>query len=75
MDFTRYIWLYVCCTYKLGFVGRRGFCDGFEILHSDALHFLQSGTRVQHHVFHKYTNGPQHERYKQVHVDVVSGAV
>ena len=62
-------------TYKLCFVCGRGLGDGLEVLHGDPLHVFHGGARVQHHVLHEDADGPQHEGHKQVHVDVVAGAV
>lgn len=62
-------------THKLCFAGWWSFCNRLEILHRDPFHVLQGRTGVEHHVFYKNTDGSQHVGHKQMHVDVVPGAV
>lgn len=62
-------------TYELCFVGQRRLGDGFKVFHRDSLHVVQGRSGVEHNIFHENTERSQHVGHKEVHVDVVPGAV
>lgn len=61
-------------TYILRLVQRRH-ADCFDVVQQGGVKVLQAGAGVDHPVLDKDADGSKHEGDKQVHVDVVPGAV
>lgn len=61
-------------TYVLRLVQRRH-ANRFDVVQQGGVKVLQAGAGVDHAVLDKDADGPKHEGGKQVHVDVVPGAV
>lgn len=49
--------------------------NSFQVVHQSKVKVLQTGTGINNFILYEDADRPQHERNKQVHVDVVSGAV
>lgn len=61
-------------TYILSLVQRAN-GNHIDVVHEHGIILLHAAVGIHHQVLHKNADGTQHEGHKQVHMNIVSGAV